>query len=94
MNGALPPNSIEVFLTVAAHCSISNLPTSVEPVKVSSPPITATRQNSKVSGIRSSQRPPQPRDLAGRRIQTAKHLNVRPPDYVHGRVCGCNSLSL
>src|SRR6202008_869144 len=34
MNGALPPNSIEVFLTVAAHCSISNLPTSVEPVKV------------------------------------------------------------
>ena len=49
MNGALPPNSIEVFLTVAAHCSISNLPTSVEPVKVnlrtigfevSSPPIS------------------------------------------------------
>src|ERR1700757_2910121 len=35
INGALPPNSIEVFLTVAAHCSISNLPTSVEPVKVS-----------------------------------------------------------
>src|ERR1700746_143894 len=34
INGALPPNSIEVFLTVAAHCSISNLPTSVEPVKV------------------------------------------------------------
>jgi hypothetical protein len=49
MNGALPPSSIEVFLTVAAHCSISNLPTSVEPVKVnlrtvglrvSSPPIS------------------------------------------------------
>src|ERR1700681_2389802 len=35
MNGALPPNSIEVFFTVAAHCSISNLPISVEPVKVS-----------------------------------------------------------
>ena len=35
MNGALPPNSIEVFLTVPAHCCISNLPTSVEPVKVS-----------------------------------------------------------
>jgi hypothetical protein len=34
MNGALPPNSIEVFLTVAAHCCISNLPTSVEPMKV------------------------------------------------------------
>src|SRR6516165_845735 len=34
INGALPPSSIEVFLTVAAHCSISNLPTSVEPVKV------------------------------------------------------------
>src|SRR3974377_827115 len=48
MNGALPPSSMEVFLTVAAHCSISNLPTSVEPVKVnlrtvgfevSSPPV-------------------------------------------------------
>jgi hypothetical protein len=45
----LPPNSIEVFLTVAARCSISNSPTSVEPVKVnlrtvgllvSSPPIS------------------------------------------------------
>jgi hypothetical protein len=31
----LPPNSIEVFLTVPAHCCISSLPTSVEPVKVS-----------------------------------------------------------
>jgi hypothetical protein len=35
MNGALPPNSSDSFLTVPAHCSISNLPTSVEPVKVS-----------------------------------------------------------
>src|SRR5438067_12787966 len=35
MNGALPPNSSDNFLTVPAHCSISNLPTSVEPVKVS-----------------------------------------------------------
>src|ERR1700730_4792665 len=36
MNGALPPSSSDNFLTVpAAHCSISNLPTSVEPVKVS-----------------------------------------------------------
>src|SRR3984957_12309371 len=35
INGALPPSSIEVFFTVAAHCSISNLPISVEPVKVS-----------------------------------------------------------
>jgi len=34
MNGALPPNSSDNFLTVPAHCSISNLPTSVEPVKV------------------------------------------------------------
>src|SRR6516165_12374972 len=34
MNGALPPNSSEIFLTVPAHCCISNLPTSVEPVKV------------------------------------------------------------
>src|SRR6516162_5017334 len=35
MNGALPPSSIEVFFTVAAHCSIKSLPISVEPVKVS-----------------------------------------------------------
>src|SRR5947209_1073754 len=50
IKGALPPNSIEVFFTVAAHCSISSLPISVEPVKVSlrtvgfeviSPPISA-----------------------------------------------------
>jgi hypothetical protein len=32
MNGALPPNSNDNFLTVPAHCSISNLPISVEPV--------------------------------------------------------------
>ena len=35
MNGALPPSSIEVRLSVAAHCSTKSLPTSVEPVKVS-----------------------------------------------------------
>jgi hypothetical protein len=35
MKGALPPNSSDSFLTVPAHCCISNLPTSVEPVKVS-----------------------------------------------------------
>src|SRR6202011_3458518 len=35
IKGALPPSSIEVFLTVPAHCAISNLPISVEPVKVS-----------------------------------------------------------
>src|ERR1700756_3361121 len=49
MKGALPPNSSDIFLTVPAHSSISNLPTSVEPVKVnlrtigfevSSPPIS------------------------------------------------------
>src|SRR6202007_3337291 len=49
MNGALPPNSSDSFLTVPAHSPISNLPTSVEPVKVnlrtigfevSSPPIS------------------------------------------------------
>jgi hypothetical protein len=34
MNGALPPNSSASFLTVPPHCCISNLPTSVEPVKV------------------------------------------------------------
>src|SRR6267378_5999500 len=34
MNGALPPSSSDSFLTVPAHCCISNLPTSVEPVKV------------------------------------------------------------
>ena len=35
MNGALPPSSIDVRLTVAAHCSSSFVPTAVEPVKVS-----------------------------------------------------------
>ncbi len=35
MNGALPPSSIEVFFTVLAHCAISFLPISVEPVNVS-----------------------------------------------------------
>src|SRR5918993_2040336 len=32
MNGAWPPNSIEVRLTVSAHCLSRILPTSVEPV--------------------------------------------------------------
>ena len=49
MNGALPPSSSDSFLTVAAHCAISTLPTSVDPVNdsfltiglaVSSPPIS------------------------------------------------------
>src|SRR5271166_2419284 len=49
MNGALPPNSSDSFLTVPVHYCISNFPTSVEPVKVnlrtigfelSSPPIS------------------------------------------------------
>ena len=49
MNGALPPSSSETFLTVWAHCAISSLPTSVDPVNdslrtsgfdVSSPPIS------------------------------------------------------
>jgi hypothetical protein len=35
MNGALPPSSSDGFFTVPAHRCISNLPTSVEPVKVS-----------------------------------------------------------
>ncbi len=34
MNGAWPPNSIDIFFTVPAHCSISFLPISVDPVKV------------------------------------------------------------
>ena len=34
MNGALPPSSSETFFTVPAHCAISCLPTSVEPVNV------------------------------------------------------------
>ena len=34
INGALPPSSIEVRLTVFAHSAISCLPTGVEPVKV------------------------------------------------------------
>src|SRR5471030_1092996 len=33
IKGALPPSSIETFFTVLAHCCISNLPISVEPVK-------------------------------------------------------------
>ena len=49
MNGALPPSSSESFFTVRAHCSISSLPTSVDPVNdtfftigfdVISPPIS------------------------------------------------------
>ncbi len=35
MNGALPPSSIDTFLTVPAHCRMSVLPTSVEPVNES-----------------------------------------------------------
>src|SRR5438477_3048839 len=35
MKGALPPSSRESFFTVPAHCSISSLPISVEPVKES-----------------------------------------------------------
>src|SRR5690606_21996582 len=35
IKGALPPSSMEVFLTVPAHCWIRVLPTPVEPVKVS-----------------------------------------------------------
>src|SRR6202163_3040120 len=34
MNGALPPSSSETFFTVLAHCAISCLPTSVDPVNV------------------------------------------------------------
>ena len=49
INGAWPPNSIDTFLTVVAHCANNILPTSVEPVKdifltmglvVNSPPIS------------------------------------------------------
>ena len=35
MNGALPPSSSDTFLSVAAHCAMSFLPISVEPVNVS-----------------------------------------------------------
>ena len=35
MKGALPPSSSDTFFTVPAHCSISSLPTSVDPVKLS-----------------------------------------------------------
>src|SRR6266704_1027005 len=54
MKGALPPSSRDSFLTVGAHCAISRLPTSVEPVKdslrtlalaVSSPPMAAGGQS-------------------------------------------------
>ncbi len=68
INGALPPSSSESFLTVPAHCCISNLPTSVEPVKVnlrtvgfevSSPPTSldgaVTRPAFERSAVRRSQ---------------------------------------
>src|SRR5215510_9090390 len=32
MNGALPPSSSDSFFTVPAHCAISSLPVSVDPV--------------------------------------------------------------
>ena len=35
INGALPPSSKDTFFSVGAHCCINNLPTGVEPVKVS-----------------------------------------------------------
>src|SRR5215472_5605973 len=35
MNGVLPPSSNDSFFTVPAHFCIANLPTSIEPVKVS-----------------------------------------------------------
>src|SRR5690606_12430566 len=50
MKGALPPSSIDTFFMVPAHCSISCLPTLVDPVNdslrtmglpVSSPPTTS-----------------------------------------------------
>src|SRR5215472_17173654 len=50
MNGALPPSSSDSFLIVLAHCAISTLPVSVDPVneslrtmgfEVSSAPISA-----------------------------------------------------
>ena len=34
ITGALPPSSIDVRFTVAAHCCSNNFPTGVEPVKV------------------------------------------------------------
>ena len=47
MNGALPPSSSETFFTVDAHCAISSLPTSVEPVN----------ENLRTSGFCVSSRP-------------------------------------
>ena len=47
MNGALPPSSSETFFTVVAHCAISCLPTSVEPVN----------ENFRTSGFWVSSRP-------------------------------------
>src|SRR4029434_8887263 len=35
MKGALPPSSSDTFFTVFEHCSISSLPTSVDPVNES-----------------------------------------------------------
>src|SRR5262245_66431653 len=55
MKGALPPSSSDTFFTVFAHCAISSLPTSVDPVNdsfftvgfdVISPPISDADQAS------------------------------------------------
>ncbi len=35
MNGAFPPSSSDTFFTCPAHCAISSLPTSVDPVNPS-----------------------------------------------------------
>src|SRR3546814_1484159 len=58
--GALPPSSSEIFFTVEAHCCISSLPTSVEPVKESlrtigleviSPPIRSEEHTSELQSL-------------------------------------------
>src|ERR1700760_4135995 len=66
MKGALPPSSSETFLTVFAHCFMSSLPTSVEPVKV----------NLRPRGFSGDP----PADLTGRAGHTRQHAlgDARP----------------
>src|SRR3546814_10261582 len=54
--GALPPSSSEIFVTVEAHCCISSLPTSVEPVKESLRTIGLERSEEHTSELQSLMR--------------------------------------
>ena len=52
INGALPPSSIEVRFTVAAHSAINCLPTGVDPVKVTLRTIGLLVSSAPISPVR------------------------------------------